>query len=152
MRSVVLYSSRTGNTRMVARAIYEELDAPKEIFPVEEAPPLDEYDFVALGYWVDKGMPDAAAQKCLKTIQGKLLGLFGTLGAEPDSQHAWIAWKRRGKWFPRAMFCWGFSVPGAYRPQDSGSHETHGLGHSSHDAGAHSPHQGGGKASRRTGS
>ena len=49
MRSLVTYSSRTGNTRKVAEAIFEILPDPKEIHPVAEAPPPDDFDFIAIG-------------------------------------------------------------------------------------------------------
>ncbi|GBC60859.1 flavodoxin [Desulfonema ishimotonii] len=88
MKSLVVYSSRTGNTRKVAQAIFEILPEPKEIHPVETAPPPDEFDFIALGFWANKGTADEAAQKYMKTINGKNVGVFGTLGAYPDSEHA----------------------------------------------------------------
>lgn len=88
MKSLVVYSSRTGNTQQVARAIYDALPAPKEIFSAKEAPDPAAYDFLALGFWVDKGMPNAASAKYMQTVTGKKIGLFGTLGAYPDSDHA----------------------------------------------------------------
>jgi flavodoxin len=88
MKSMVVYSSKTGNTRKVAEAIYAVLPEPKEIYPVEEAPPADAYDFLALGFWVDKGRADAKAEGYISAVKGKKIGLFGTLGAYPDSDHA----------------------------------------------------------------
>lgn len=88
MKSLVVYSSLTGNTERVARAVYEALPEPKTIAPVADAPDPAGFDFVAIGYWVDKGMPDSRAQKFMATVQGAHVGLFGTLGAEPDSDHA----------------------------------------------------------------
>ena len=38
MKSLVVYSSRTGNTEKVARAIHEILPAPCDIHSVETAP------------------------------------------------------------------------------------------------------------------
>ena len=88
MRSLVVYSSRTGNTQKVARAIFDILPHEKEIFTVEKAPPADGYDFVAIGFWVDKGQPDEKAVAYMLTVQDTAVGLFGTLGAKPDSDHA----------------------------------------------------------------
>eukprot|EP01155_Anaeramoeba_flamelloides_P019271 Anaeramoba_flamelloidesa573600_20.p2 GENE.a573600_20~~a573600_20.p2 ORF type:complete len:175 (-),score=25.09 a573600_20:627-1151(-) len=88
MKSLVVYSSRTGNTQQVARAIYEALPEPKEIFSTKEAPDPSAYDFLALGFWVDKGAANAASAKYMKSVTGKKIGLFGTLGAYPDSDHA----------------------------------------------------------------
>jgi flavodoxin len=87
MRKLVAYSSRTGNTKMIAEAVAEAL-APCDVHPVEEAPDPSAYDFIAVGYWVDRGMPDAACRKFMATVQGKKTALFGTLGADPAGGHA----------------------------------------------------------------
>ena len=87
MRTLVVYSSRTGNTKMIAEAVAEAV-GPCDIHPMESAPAADEYDFVAIGYWVDKGMPDEACQAYMKTVKGKKVGLFGTLGVDPSHDHA----------------------------------------------------------------
>ena len=88
MKSLIVYSSRTGNTQSVAEAIAGVIPDPCTISSVEEAPDVSEYDFLAIGYWVDKGMPDQKAKKFMEGVKGKKVGLFGTLGAYPDSDHA----------------------------------------------------------------
>ena len=88
MKIVVVYSSRTGNTEKVARAIHAILPQPADIFCVQDAPDPSGYDFVAMGFWVDKGAPDAEAREYMRSIHGKAIGLFGTLGAWPNSDHA----------------------------------------------------------------
>ena len=50
MKSLVVYSSRTGNTEKVARAIHEILPAPCDIHSVETAPDPGDYGFVAIGF------------------------------------------------------------------------------------------------------
>lgn len=55
---------------------------------MESAPAPEGYDLVAVGYWVDKGMPDAQAKAYLETVRDAKVALFGTLGAWPDSDHA----------------------------------------------------------------
>ena len=52
MKTLIVYSSKTGNTRKVAEAIHAVLPAGTDIFPVSEAPEPDAYDFVVVGYWV----------------------------------------------------------------------------------------------------
>lgn len=88
MKALIVYSSLTGNTKKVAEAICEAFGSEAELFPVETAPSPSGYDFVAVGFWVDKGTADQKAQEFLKTIQGKPVALFATLGAYPDSEHA----------------------------------------------------------------
>lgn len=88
MRVAVIYSSRTGNTHMVAEAIHRVMPQGADLFPVAEAPAPTGYDFLALGFWVDKGQPDSAMQAYMAQLHGQTVGLFGTLGAWPDSEHA----------------------------------------------------------------
>lgn len=89
MRCAVIYSSRTGNTKMVAEAVLEALPEGTAIYPVASAPDPESFDFLALGFWADKGKPDAAMQTYMDRVAGKnrAIGLFGTLGAYPDSDH-----------------------------------------------------------------
>lgn len=88
MKTLVVYSSLTGNTKMVAEAIAEAMPNC-DIFSVQEAPATVEgYDLVAVGYWVDKGMPDARCKAWLEGLKDARIAFFGTLGAYPDSDHA----------------------------------------------------------------
>ncbi len=63
---------------------------------MSSAPSPEGFDLVAVGYWVDKGMPDLWAYKYLETIRNSTVALFGTLGAWPDSDHA-MDCKRAGE-------------------------------------------------------
>lgn len=87
MKTLVIYSTLTGNTKKIAEAMAQVLPQC-DIFPIEQAPDTANYDFVAAGYWVDKGMPDAKTKKWLEKLENTTLALFGTLGAYPDSDHA----------------------------------------------------------------
>lgn len=88
MKSLIVYSSVTGNTKKVAEAIAAPLTGTTDLFPVETAPPAADYDVIAVGFWVDRGTADQKAQGYLRTIHNKKIALFGTLGAYPDSEHA----------------------------------------------------------------
>ena len=88
MKHLVVYSTLTGNTRMIAEAVFKSLPEPKEIFNIETAPQPDSYDFIAVGFWVDRGSADAKSKKYMEGIKGKKVGIFGTLGAYPNSRHA----------------------------------------------------------------
>lgn len=87
MKKLLVYSSRTGNTRKVGEAI-AQVFADADVFPVEQAPEPDDYDFVMVGFWVDRGTADAAAQAYMAKLKDKKVALFATLGAYPDSAHA----------------------------------------------------------------
>ncbi|MDR1239795.1 MAG: flavodoxin family protein [Treponema sp.] len=94
---LIVYSSKTGNTRKLAEGIRQGLaeafagtdEAPElRIAAVEENPDPAEADWVLAGFWADRGTADAKAQQYLKSLEGRKIGLFGTLGAYPDSEHA----------------------------------------------------------------
>jgi flavodoxin len=86
MKSLVVYSSLTGNTKMVAQAIAQELDA--DIKTAAQAPAAESYDLVAVGFWVDKGNADEQSIKYLQSLRNAKVALFATLGADPKSEHA----------------------------------------------------------------
>lgn len=88
MRTLIVYSSLTGNTRKVAEAIKEAFGEDADIFPVEEKPPADGYNLIAAGFWVDRGTADKKAQEYITGLRNKKVALFATLGAYPDSEHA----------------------------------------------------------------
>ena len=88
MKPVVIYSSRTGNTKRVAEAMHAALPAGTPLIPVGEFRDAENFDLVFMGYWVDRGTADAAARDVMAKITGKPVGLFSTLGAYPDSVHA----------------------------------------------------------------
>jgi hypothetical protein len=48
MKKLVVYSSQTGNTRMLAQAAYEILTGSKEIHKIEDAPAPDGFERSAL--------------------------------------------------------------------------------------------------------
>lgn len=55
MKFLIVYSSRTGNTRQVAEALYAAAPDGSTISKVETAPAADGYDVIFVGYWMDRG-------------------------------------------------------------------------------------------------
>ncbi len=88
MKNIVIYSSRTGNTKKVAEAIAQHYAC--EILDIREVDPtkLEGYDYIILGNWNDKGTADQSSLQFYAQLKDKHLGVFQTLGAEPDSEHA----------------------------------------------------------------
>lgn len=81
MNYLVLYSSRTGNTRMVARAIQKALPEGTpcvDIKDLKESLPegTTSYDCVFMGYWVDKGTADEASRTVLKSLDNPYIALL----------------------------------------------------------------------------
>jgi len=88
MKSLVVYSSQTGNTKKLAQTIFENLQGEKEIHPAASAPDPADYDLVAVGFWLMGGGPDPVAQKYLSKIGSQKLFLFATHGVAKDSPEA----------------------------------------------------------------
>lgn len=88
MHSIIIYSTRTGNTKKVAQAIHKEFKDFELVnldeFDVEK---IDCYDQYLIGFWVDKGMPDKKSLSLIQAISHKKVGYFGTLGAYPNGDH-----------------------------------------------------------------
>lgn len=89
MKGLIIYSSKTGNTKRMAEKIYEVLKKEHlmTIKDIRNTPNIKNYDFILLGAWIDRGTLEPKTLKFLKTIENKKLGLFATLGAMPDSEH-----------------------------------------------------------------
>ncbi len=85
MEILITYSSLTGNTKKVAEAIHEQIGG--DIKPMSEATNWQDYDFVAMGFYVDKGWAAKDAKKYIEQVKNKKVGLFATMGAEPESDH-----------------------------------------------------------------
>ena len=90
MKLLITYSSKTGNTKKLAEGLYNNLPFKEmDIMPITDVRNIDEYDTVLVGYWVDRAFPNKEAKIFMEQISGKRVGIFATLGAYPDSQHAW---------------------------------------------------------------
>ena len=86
MKILLVYSSRTGNTKKVAEALGEELGI--SAVPVEEKPAAADFDLVIAGFWVDRGTADAKMKAYLESLREVRVAIFATLGAKADSEHA----------------------------------------------------------------
>ena len=90
---LVVYSSVTGNTKLVAEAIAEAAQA--DIYAVQQVPEdLSEYEVVALGYWLRLGGPDPLMMRFLPKVHDKQVIFFETHGTMPGSEHAVTAFAR----------------------------------------------------------
>lgn len=87
MKTLVTYSSLTGNTKKVAEAVASAIPG-SELHPIDQSPDPSGYDLILAGFWVDRGEADRKTKEFLGKLQGKAVGFFFTLGAYPDSAHA----------------------------------------------------------------
>ena len=92
MKVQIIYSSLSGCTRRLAEGIFDALTVEdKELYDLAAGAPALDGDVMLLGYWVDKGGPNAAMKAFMETIEGKNVGVFCTLAYWADSAHAHAA-------------------------------------------------------------
>lgn len=89
MKALVIWSSRTGNTKAVGKAVYDLLDCEKEFVEAGRQPEdLSPYDIIFVGFWAYRRGADVPARKVLSSLRGKKVAVYGTAGAYPDSEAA----------------------------------------------------------------
>jgi flavodoxin len=87
MKILVAYLSQTGNTKRVAEAIYEQLEAEKEIKPLSEVESLEGYDLAFIGFPIHASNPAAEAKAFLEEKgKGKKIAVFVTHAAPEDQE------------------------------------------------------------------
>ena len=117
MKTLVVYSSQSGNTRKLADAVFDFIDAEKEIYPVDEAPDPNGYDSVAVGFWLKAGKPDPLSLEFLSKIKAQQLFLFATHGAATGSAHAEGAMSHARSLVSEAKVLGTFSCQGEVNPE-----------------------------------
>lgn len=80
MSYAIVFSSKTGNTALLAQTLQEQLpQADCCYFGVPDAAALAA-DTLYVGFWTDKGKADADTLELLQQLHGKRVFLFGTAG------------------------------------------------------------------------
>ena len=88
MKVEIVYSSLSGCTARVARAIYEGLEGEKSIHDLADGIPELDGEILLLGYWGISGGPCEEVQNFLKTVEHRAVGVFCTLGYYAGTDHA----------------------------------------------------------------
>lgn len=86
MKTLIAYSSNTGNTKKVAEAIGQVVEA--DLIDIKDNPDIEKYDNIIIGYWGRRGRANEEGDEFLKKIKGKNVGVFATLGAYPEREKA----------------------------------------------------------------
>ncbi len=95
MKTLVTYFSQSGNTKIIAKAIYEKLDAQKTLSTLNGPENLSEYDFVFIGFPIHKnGVPGKVKEFIKTSLSGKKIALFITHAMHPDSKMTQIVLDR----------------------------------------------------------
>ena len=80
MSYAIVYSSRTGNTAMLARVVREALPQEDCRYFGAPAPQALAADTVYVGFWTDKGTCDEPTARFLQSLTDQKVFLFGTAG------------------------------------------------------------------------
>ncbi|MDY0191533.1 MAG: flavodoxin family protein [Desulfuromonas sp.] len=116
MKTLICYSSKTGNTAKIAQAIQAALPHA-DLHSVDENPDPDNYELIFVGFWVDKGTADDKAKKYMQRLNQQTVALFATLGANPDSQHARDSLNKAAQLIPAGNIVARFICQGAIDPK-----------------------------------
>jgi len=118
MKNLVVYSSKTGNTKKLAEALYEHIPGEKQIAPVSEAPDPGDFTFIAAGFRIENGEPDPEIQEYLKKILDDCqVFLFATHASERGSDIVKAAMKKARDLAKRARIVGEFDCLGEV-PED----------------------------------
>jgi flavodoxin len=116
MKTLIVYSSQTGNTKKMAEAVNDVIGGEKTLCPVGEAPDPAGFDLVVLGFWLMAGKPDPKSSDYLAKIGDANLFLFATHGAAAESAHAAGAMEDAKSLAPSARVAGTFSCSGEVNP------------------------------------
>lgn len=80
MKYAIVYSSKTGNTRLLAERIQAQLPQGDCVYCGAPAPEALTAERIYLGFWTDKGTCDARILAFLPQLTSQEVFLFGTAG------------------------------------------------------------------------
>ncbi len=80
MSYAIVFSSKTGNTQLLAETLHRYLPQEECHYFGIPNPAAMEADTLYIGFWTDKGKADSSTADFLKQLHGKQIFLFGTAG------------------------------------------------------------------------
>lgn len=80
MTKALVYSSKTGNTAILAKTIRKKVGAEALVYSGSPTSLGEKADFIFVGFWTDKGSCDPEIATFLNKLHGKKVFLFGTAG------------------------------------------------------------------------
>ena len=87
MKISIIYSSITGNTKLIASAIKGALSDKNIVYFGPVGNDLPEADIYIIGSWTDKGNGSKEVINLLKTMKNKKIAYFGTAGYKKDKEY-----------------------------------------------------------------
>lgn len=116
MKTLIVYSSQTGNTKKLAGTVNDLLGGEKTFCPIDDAPAPQEFDLIVVGFWLQAGKPDPKSAAYLAKVGDAKLFLMATHGAAPDSAHALNGVAQAKALAPSAQIAGTFHCAGAVNP------------------------------------
>ena len=80
MSYAIVFSSKTGNTKLLADTLHNCLPQEDCCYFGSPNPAAMEADTLYVGFWTDKGKANESSSDFLKQLRGKQVFLFGTAG------------------------------------------------------------------------
>lgn len=100
MDYMVVYSSKTGNTKRVATEIFSALPGmSKDMQNIEEYNGKDA-DIFFVGFWANRGSCDMSVIDLISGLAGKKVALFGTCGFGGDKEYYKTIEQKVSVWIP----------------------------------------------------
>lgn len=87
MNIAIIYSSKTGNTKLIAESIKEALPKEYIIYFGNVPKEIPEADLYIIGSWTDKGNATDDIIEVLKELKNKKIAYFGTAGFEESREY-----------------------------------------------------------------
>lgn len=101
MKYAVVYQSKSGNTRKIAREIYEAIDAEeKAICDIDSEDEIPEADFYFVGFGIRNGICGMDILDALEELPESKLAFFATCGFLATEQYRESLEKSLDVWLP----------------------------------------------------
>ena len=85
---LILVSSRTGNTRILAEGVRRAFPTAVVLDAAAAPDSLEAFDPILIGFWCDRGRAPEEIERLMPRIRGKRIGFFATMGGDPASPRA----------------------------------------------------------------
>lgn len=87
MKIAIIYVSKTKNTEIIAKAIYEQLKDKDIVYFGSPKQETIEADLYIIGSWTDKGNADSKILDSIQKLKNKKIAYFGTAGYGKDEKY-----------------------------------------------------------------
>ncbi len=118
MKLLITYFSQTGNTEKLSRAIYDAVNAEKDLMTIDEVRSKEGYDIIFCGFPVHVHSVPAKVQSFIKGLpKGQKVALFSTHGSARGNEKARTALEHGVSLASKAMVLGTFACRGEVNPK-----------------------------------